>query len=234
MPKLSLPDFSPDPDKAMAPQIYRFLRERIVDNTAAPGTVLSENELAAFFNVSRMPVREAFNRLKQEGLIEIRPQRGTYVKKISVPNLKGICFIRCSIECNALYEGLRMDNASFRKVVACLKDNLRQQQELEHSDRSYIEFLRLDDEFHSFICDFGGHGMSWDLIQSIKGNMDRIRYFTLEHLSSQEHLTEDHSQLLQAISAKDYFLASGLLRTHLYEITHTYTTVMKERREWFE
>lgn len=216
-----------------ATQIYEFLRERIIDNSAPPGTALSENELAAMFEVSRQPVREALTKLELDHLIEIKPQRGSFVKKISVPNLLGICFVRSSIECNAIYAGLKAPDADFKAVIARLHANLEAQKALK-GDNARLDFLKLDNEFHSIICSFSGNSLPWDILQSIKGNMDRVRFFTLEKVSSPEVLIKAHEHILQCIEHKDYYLASGLLNKHLYEISETYTQVMADHSEWFE
>lgn len=73
-----------NPTQPVNQQIYRILRRDIVHCLIAPGTPLSEKEVSVRFNVSRQPVREAFIKLAENGLIQIRPQRGSYVNKISM------------------------------------------------------------------------------------------------------------------------------------------------------
>ncbi|WP_270804133.1 GntR family transcriptional regulator, partial [Aeromonas sp. Y307-3] len=75
-------------------QIYRYLRKDIVECTIPPGTLLSEKEISTRFNVSRQPVREAFIKLAENGLVQILPQRGTFVQKISVKRVADGRFIR--------------------------------------------------------------------------------------------------------------------------------------------
>ena len=64
-----------NPTQPVNQQIYRILRRDIVHCLIAPGTPLSEKEVSVRFNVSRQPVREAFIKLAENGLIQIRPQR---------------------------------------------------------------------------------------------------------------------------------------------------------------
>lgn len=73
-----------NPTQPVNQQIYRILRRDIVHCLIAPCTPLSEKEVSVRFNVSRQPVREAFIKLAENGLIQIRPQRGSYVNKISM------------------------------------------------------------------------------------------------------------------------------------------------------
>ncbi len=83
---------------AVGPQLHRLLRERIVRNDIEPGARLSEAEIAAAYAVSRQPVREAFIKLAEEGLVEVRPQRGTFVRKIGIASVMDARFVREAVE----------------------------------------------------------------------------------------------------------------------------------------
>ena len=76
------------------PAIYATVRDAIVSAELEPGRQISENELAARLGVSRTPVREAFARLRDDRLIEIVPQLGTFVSRISVADVDDAQFIR--------------------------------------------------------------------------------------------------------------------------------------------
>ena len=87
-----------NPTQPVNQQIYRILRRDIVHCLIPPGTPLSEKEVSVRFDVSRQPVREAFIKLAENGLIQIRPQRGSYVNKISLSQVRNGCFVRQAIE----------------------------------------------------------------------------------------------------------------------------------------
>ena len=97
-----------NPTQPVNQQIYRILRRDIVHCLIPPGTPLSEKEVSVRFDVSRQPVREAFIKLAENGLIQIRPQRGSYVNKISLSQVRNGCFVRQAIECAVV----RRSNAS--------------------------------------------------------------------------------------------------------------------------
>ncbi len=87
-----------EPTKPLAPQLIAVLKRRIAAIELAPGSALSEKDIAAQFRVSRQPVREAFIKLSEAGLVEIRPSRGTWVMKISVREVCNARFVREAIE----------------------------------------------------------------------------------------------------------------------------------------
>ena len=78
--------------------IYQTLRTDIIRMRLRPGERLSEKELGLRFGTSRTPVREAIVRLVDDGLIEVRPQRGTYVARISLQAVQRARFVRSALE----------------------------------------------------------------------------------------------------------------------------------------
>src|SRR5215217_8501643 len=83
-------------------QVYVALREAIVSAELEPGRRLSENELADALGVSRTPVREALVRLRDERLVAIVPQLGTFVTLISPDAVADAAFVREALECSAI------------------------------------------------------------------------------------------------------------------------------------
>src|SRR4051794_12191289 len=82
--------------------VYASVREAIVSTELQPGQQISENELAAQLGVSRTPVREALARLRDDRLVEIVPQLGTFVSRISVAGVDDAQFLREALECSAV------------------------------------------------------------------------------------------------------------------------------------
>ena len=233
MDKKLLPKLKLSPNRTLSSQIYEFLRHQIVEKTILPGTQLSENDLTAHFDVSRTPVREAINHLSRDGLVEIQPQNGTFVTKISVNKLFEICFIRCAIETEAVRASLTLDDKLFKVVIKKLEKILEQQRKLKGKQHTEAKFLMLDDEFHKAICEFSQTSLAWEVLEGVKANMDRIRYLSIGTFSTIDDLLKDHEDLLHAIETKDAHTACDLLRKHAYEITKTYKPVMEKNANWF-
>lgn len=232
--KIKLPRLKINNTDALSLQVYNYLRSLIIQNTIPPGTALSENELSAHFDISRQPVRESLARLSREELVEIIPQKGSFVKKISVKNLKEVCFVRVAMESSAVRDAMSLEEKEFNRIIVRLEKNLSAQKDLQPDRKNaYERFLTLDDTFHALLCSFSGTELAWDLVQSIKGNLDRIRFFTFAHISKVDHLCKEHTEILNAIRAHDDTLACKLLRTHLYTITETYKQAMEEQTSWF-
>ena len=90
--------FEKAPNETVREYAYRVLYENIMSLKLPPGTAMSEQELSGILHVSRTPVREAFIRLSQKGLLEILPQRGTFISKIHTEQLAEFRFFRVTLE----------------------------------------------------------------------------------------------------------------------------------------
>ena len=87
-----------EPHETVREYAYRVLYQNIMTLKLPPGTAMSEQELSGILKVSRTPVREAFIRLAQSGLLEVLPQRGTFVSKIHTEQLAEFRFFRVTLE----------------------------------------------------------------------------------------------------------------------------------------
>src|SRR5471030_2430341 len=75
-------------------RIYNLLRQEIINLNLAPGLNISEKDISEKFKVSRTPVREAFVRLSKEGLLNIYPQKGSFVSLIDLSSVEEARFMR--------------------------------------------------------------------------------------------------------------------------------------------
>ncbi|MEI7250543.1 GntR family transcriptional regulator, partial [Pectobacterium versatile] len=113
-------------------QIYRVLRKDIVECNIPPGKLLSEKEISVRFDVSRQPVREAFIKLAEAGLVQIMPQRGTFVMKISEQRVADARFIRQALECAIVRRAAEMVT---EEQLLTLEHNLRRQELAAQNDQ---------------------------------------------------------------------------------------------------
>ena len=211
-------------------QIYRTLRQEIVACVIPPGAFLSEKEISARFNVSRQPVREAFIKLAEAGLVQVLPQRGTFVMKISAKRVADGRFIREALETAVIR---RAASVVTDEDLAILAHNL-QRQELAAKSQQSQEFLQLDDEFHRLIAEIIDCRLAWETIENIKATMDRVRFLTLSKVSPPESLIEQHDNIFAALKAHDPDAAERAIRIHLQEMISTITPIAEQNSDWFE
>jgi GntR family transcriptional regulator, rspAB operon transcriptional repressor len=187
------------PDENEKEYAYRVLKSSIMSLELKPGETLSETELAKKMNSSRTPIREALSKLKEEYLIEVKPQIGTYVSLIDMNLVKQALFMRHCIE----KEVLKLACSDFpEKSLIRLEQNIVSQKYFTGKQGSELEFHELDEEFHRLI--FAGLGFEevWKSIQKLSTHYNRLRVLSEMKFSNRE-LYEEHEQIFNLIRNKD-------------------------------
>lgn len=197
-------------EETMAMRVVAALRDEIVTMALKPGDVISESDIAGRYGVSRQPVREAFIRLAQQGLLLIRPKRATVVKKISPDGVRQSRFIRESIE----VEIIRRVAGQPGPDAAGVLDGLIADQEAASAANDSRRFHILDELFHRTLARLAGVEYAWQLIDDHKMQLDRVRYLTLGVSSSQRAIAE-HKEIAAAVGRADPASAEAAMRAHL-------------------
>ena len=187
------------PGEPASRRVFHELRSAIVTMAFTPGQALSENEIAARLGVSRQPVREAFIKLSEAGLVRIRPQRGTFVVKISTKQVTDARFVREAVEVAVARKATEVMSAD---AIADLKLNL-DAQKVAAVEAVPARFLALDEAFHRGLalgvdCDY-----AWRVVEEVKAQMDRVRYLSLPQATPISRLVEQHEAILAAVEAGD-------------------------------
>lgn len=218
-----------DPKLPIAMQAHAWIRRAILSLELQPNAALSEKELSTRFGISRTPVREALIKLSDEGLVDIFPQRGTYVSPIRVKEVTEAQFIREALETAVARTAAEKANDAFK---ARLRENLAEQRVAMESGR-LEDFMRLDEAFHRAFSEFASLPRAWHVIQNVKGQLDRVRYLSLPHPGHVTHLYEQHKAISDAVQAGDPDAAADHMRHHLREVFKSIDELMLERPEMF-
>ncbi|WP_166345762.1 GntR family transcriptional regulator [Phytoactinopolyspora limicola] len=192
-------------------QVYQLIRRAIVSLELLPGQALSENELAAQYAVSRTPVREALIRLADEGLVEVVPQFGTFVSRISVQDVIEVRFIRETLELASLPHAVeRIGPEGERKLRRILaeQEDAEQQGDLQ-------QWFTTDEDLHRTLLEIGGHPKIWPIVSSAKAHLDRVRMLPMPDPGHLQELRAQHSAIVDHVVAKDLPAAEQVLRHHL-------------------
>ncbi|POF27855.1 GntR family transcriptional regulator [Roseibium marinum] len=213
---------------SVADAVFEELHQQILSLELAPGTRMSEVEVAKAFGVSRQPVRDAFYRLSQLGFLLIRPQRATVITKISEVAVLRARFVRTSLEIACLRAAAEVVTEDDIKDLQQLIDE--QQAAISANERQL--FHRLDDDFHRLICDISGHDYVWALIREQKAHMDRVRFLSLASGAQAAH--DDHVGIINALREGSGERAEARLKTHLSRIETILGKIRAENPEHFE
>jgi DNA-binding GntR family transcriptional regulator len=208
-------------------RVFDLVRQAIVQLRFRPGNPLSEAEIARQMGVSRQPVREAFIKLGEVGLVEIRPQRGTFVRLISVREVETARFIREAIEVaivrKAALEASEADLAVLEDLIV--------RQRAGGADNA--AFLLLDEAFHQAIAASAGCEDAWRVLERLKAQMDRVRYLSLPDATPVAVIIDQHAAIQRGLVARAPDEAAEAMRRHLSEILRSLPRLADKHPELF-
>jgi len=195
-------------------RVCDLLRNRIIANELPDGAKLTEDSLARELGVSRTPVREAFNRLAQEGLVTVFPGRGAFVATLSFSDMVQLLEIRETLE------GMAARLATNRLTTTNLEKLRRQMEvELEKTVRNdYTGYLDVDRQFHeSVISASGNHHLS-QLMKSLRDRIQMLRHRSVILPGRARKSFQEHLSIIDALSARDPDLAEHRVRNHIRNV----------------
>ena len=188
----------------------RNIKENIINLELAPGSQISENELAAEMGLSRTPVRQALIELSRVRIIEIHPQKKSTVPLIDYDLVEESRFMRNLLECAVV----ELDCEMAQPVdLERLSANVRLQN--FYLDNYYTnELMTLDNQFHGILFEIARKSQIFALMQNISIHFDRVRSMALSTVKNTK-IVQDHEDILQAIGRKDPRAARELMEIHL-------------------
>lgn len=212
-------------------RLHDVLRQAIIRMLLAPGQAISEKEIADLFAVSRQPVREAFIRLSESGLVEVRPQRGTYVVRISRQAVLEARFIRESLEVSITLEAVKRPLQP--SVLMELNELIvRQRSCIERQDHD--RFFFLDEMFHRTLAYSAGQVMAWKVVEDAKAQLDRVRYLSVPDSTPIAKLADQHQAIVDAVAAADTKAALEAMSIHQREILNSLPELERRFPDMFE
>lgn len=207
----------------------RVLLDNIVNLELAPGSAVSEKELSLQMNLSRTPVREALIELSKLKLVEILPQRGSYITKIDYNLIEETRFMRLVLE-NAVVE-LACSQGMEQIYLDSIQENLLQQQmNLTSTDNALL--LQLDNDFHKIIFRSVNKLGIHEVIRQQMVHADRLRSLTIK-LIQNEIVTNDHENIFYALKRRDAELAKMVMTRHLTRYEDEKSEVYRNYPDYF-
>jgi DNA-binding GntR family transcriptional regulator len=209
---------------------YRMIRENVLNVNIIPGTLVSENSLAEALNMSRTPIREAISRLVTEEVLQVYPQRGTYVSKIDMNRVFEAVFARSNLETAAVK--LACERFSDADIYAL--ESILNQQEFAYANSQLLEAIKLDNQLHKYF--FTGNHMKnlWNMLQNISTDYYRVRYLKVSAKFRGTETMIEHRRVVEMIKKKDAEMASDLIRKHVEYLYEDVEMVKKKYPDYFE
>lgn len=206
---------------------YRVIKYNIITLQLAPGSMVSETELANELGVSRTPVREALIELSKYGVVNIYPQKGSSVSLIDSEKIEEARFLRLVLEKAVVELICDMDNVDF----TALNENV-ELQKFYLNQNIPDKIFDLDNEFHKTLFKISNKMQIYDLIQDVGVHFDRFRSLSISPVRN-INIVSDHEELYKALKNKYKALAIAITVEHLSRYQIDEAALRKEYSEYF-
>jgi len=187
------------------------IRELIITGKLQLGEQLSENTLSEQLGVSRTPVREAFLRLEAERLVQVRPQRGTFVFQYDGTELREICELREVLETGALRIATDRDR---RKLTALLSEKVEAAEPVVALGPA--AYQAHDTGFHETLVRASDNRELIEAYLRVSGRIRAVRYRLTTTQAQIANSQARHREILDTMAAGDDAVAQRHLAYHVY------------------
>ena len=192
-------------------KVFQQLKNSILAGEFENGAELREIALAKKLGVSRTPVREALRQLEQEGLVEIYPNRGAYVKGITYKDVEDIFRIRARLE--GLCAEMAVSSITHEQLdkldeIILLSKFYEEKKDMEH-------LLKMDRQFHEVLFESCGSKMLEHQLKDYHQYVQKARLRSLKRQERAKKSTQEHEEILLAIKDRDAKRADELATRHI-------------------
>ena len=191
--------------------VYEQLRGWIVHGKLGPGDAVDQERLADSLGVSRMPLRQALQRLESDGLIERRPHHTAIVTGFSQPDIRDIYAARSVLEGLLAEKGAGSLDAPGLGRLAEAYDRMSEAVPTADSD----VFVRLDWEFHQVIYWASGYPRTIDITEQLRSSSERYMYYYATHSPGTAESLAEHEQIMRACQEGNPGLVRELTEKHI-------------------
>ena len=187
------------------------IREAIVQGRMKLGEPLSENYLAQTLQVSKTPIREALSLLNMEGLVNIVPQKGTFVFSMDKEEIIELCELRYALESLAMKYSLERNKTPFLKELGINVKPMEKTLKKEKQRR----YLELDNQFHNAFFRFCENRYMIDMYKMINARIAALKNLMYDYQSQPQKSFEDHFTILELLKKDQIGEAQLLLENHI-------------------
>lgn len=206
-----LPTLAIDRTLRAPEQVYRGLREAIVTLAIAPGTALSEGDVAEACSISRTPVREAFARLSEEQLLDVFPNLGTFVSLIDPQAVAEAITIRRLLEGEAAARAATSAEPELLREMSAIL--ARHGAAVAAGDAALA--YACDEAFHHALFAAQKLSQMWQSVSRARTHLQRVHHLRIAERGALGDALEQHGLVLAGIEAGSPEAARGAMAAHI-------------------
>ena len=200
--------------ESLTDSVYEAIKEAILTIKIGPGEKLNVAEIAHDLGTSSTPVREALNRLINEGLVTNVPFKGLFVSEVTPEGVQQLLEFRSLVELEAIRKAAEHFSAKDAQVGRSLINKMRKAYQ-KGDIHTYIE-TSLD--FHRLFISNCGNQMMTDFLEDLTDKIKRLAFLAVAKRDQIPAFIEDYERMLKALEIRDSAQAKKALREHLKRV----------------
>jgi len=201
-------------------KVYNFIKQNILNYDYPPGYAININKLSTILGVSQTPIKDAIARLAGEGLVEIAPRKGTYVKNITAVELHELMKVRLILE-TAVIEEIApiITDEQLQSIESIYQKSL----DLKLNAENYELYMELNSQFHLSFFNVMGNGRLTAIYKKLNVHAHIVRFRTRHHAKGKLPTTDqEHEKIFMALREHDPVKAKKAIQDHLSSLDMTW------------
>lgn len=212
-----------------ADAVYGELKEAILSGALEPGRPIDKNVICGRLGVSRFPVSAAVARLAYERLVDVAPQHGSFVSRISIDDVRDRLFVRSALEGEIAAEAARRMSRSDKDALAANLGESKRAVTLD--DRAM--FYTADVAFHQLLAVGLGMARAAEILDGLQVHLERARRLLMSPPGRIRRVLGEHEAIVSAIEIGDPEAARAAMKAHLGMTAELLETIARQRPEMF-
>jgi DNA-binding GntR family transcriptional regulator len=206
-------------------QVVELIKEMIESGELRLGQKIDEITLAESFGVSRTPIREALRILNNQGVIDLVPHKGAFVRQFSIKEIDDMFQVMSILEgmCAEL-AAAKMTTADFKRVERLHKDLERYYEAKNHK-----AYNATNSKLHSLIQEIAGNAAINEVIAGLRQKVLLFRFRQLYEPERFKKSIQEHRKLLDALEKRDPKKAKAVMKAHLLAQSKALINILQKK-----
>ncbi len=198
-------------NRSLHDQVVSRVRDLIIEGRLEPGSRIDEANLIEELGVSRTPFREALRTLAAEGLVIVRPSKGSIVRKLSPEDVYSMLEVLGHLE--KLAGNLACERADDHEIQSLV--DLHEQMLEHYRNRDRMPYYKMNQEFHSRLAALSKNETLQEMQANIQARLKRIRYIGNQKPEYWAGAVADHEAMIDALKVRDGKRLGKVMAHHL-------------------
>jgi DNA-binding GntR family transcriptional regulator len=210
--------------------VYEDLRAAIVSLALKPGARIDKTEICGRLHVSRQPLAEAIARLAEERLVDVEPQKGTFIARIRLSDVAEAAFVRRALE-TAMVGAIA---PAIEDTILARLDRILGYQAAAVKAKDTEEFYALDVRFHTMLFDRLAMRRVAEVVETSRAQLERTRRLLLPTPGRNQNTLREHRAIFAALQLRDPVKAARAMGEHLDEVMAELKRFAAQQPDLFE